>query len=85
MQKPFMINIFSDINFHKCIYQKPVTNVCIVYKMWSFRVIYSKGRNKMIKSYNYIVLKVLPIAAKWEKIWSMGMKVREDENNIISR
>lgn len=65
MQKPFMINIFGKVNFHKLTLK---TNTCTAYKIQSFRIIHSKGRNKNVTSYNDIVLKVLPIAVKQEKM-----------------
>ena len=84
MQQPFMINIFGKVNFHNCIYQIPVTNTCTV-EYESSRIICIKGRNKNVTSQNNnIVLKVLLIAIKREKIWSMDVKVREDEKILFA-
>lgn len=65
MKKPFMINIFGKVNFHKL---TPKTNTYTAYKIQSFRIIHIKGRNKIVTYYNNIVLKVLPIAIKQEEM-----------------
>ena len=84
-----MIIVFGKVNFHMSIYKTPIINKQTNKKIYIYththhkmqeylRILNFKPGGKETSYKNNIVLKILPITVKQEKIWIINVKVRDN-------